>query len=62
MGGVLAWVVCLREWRANVGYLVGMLARVVCQRGYGGWCASVGGVGGILKRVALVILKEIPGW
>ena len=34
---------------------------VLCQRGSGGWCAKVSGVGGILKAVALVILEEILG-
>ena len=36
VGGVLAWVAwvaCLRGWRANVDYVVGVLAWVTCQRG-----------------------------
>ena len=32
---VLAWVACLREWRATW---------VACLRGWGGWRACVGGV------------------
>ena len=35
VGGVLAWVVwvaCLYGWRANLGYLVDMLAWVTWQR------------------------------
>ena len=34
---------------------------VVCQRGQGGWCPSVGGVGDVLKWLALVIVEETPG-
>ena len=62
MGDVLAWVVCWRWRRANVG---GVLARMTCecvlhrrrssvtyQREWCGLCASVGKVGGVLTWVA----------
>ena len=38
---VLAWVACLRGWRASVGGVGGVLAWVVCLRG---WRASEGSV------------------
>ena len=31
------------------------------QGGSGGWCASMSGVGGILKSVTLLILEEMLG-
>ena len=48
---VLAWVACLRGWRASVRGVGGVLAWVTCQRG---WCACVGGV---LARVVC-----LRGW
>ena len=51
VGGALTWVTwveCLRGWHGNEGDVVGVLAWVR------GWCASVGG---LLKWIALVILK-----
>ena len=52
MGGVLAWVACLRGRCASVGGVGGVfvwVAWVACLRG---WRASVGGVGGVLAWVA----------
>ena len=43
---VLAWIGCLRGWRASLGGVLAWLAWVACLRG---WRASVGGV---LKWVA----------
>ena len=51
MGGELAWVTCLRGWRANVGGLGSMLALVVWVACLRGWPASVGDVGGVLAGV-----------
>ena len=48
----VAWVVCLRGWRASVGDVGGVLtwvAWVTCLRG---WCANMSGVGGVLTWVA----------
>ena len=47
---VLAWLACLRAWRASVGgvgSVGGVLAWVACQRGLRGWRTSVG---------------EVPAW
>ena len=61
---VLAWVVwvaCLREWRANVSYVVHVLAWVtwvVYQRGWRGWrikVSSVGDIGGNTRVVSQTI-------
>ena len=55
MGGVgvlLPLVVCKREWCANLGYVVDMLAWVTWQPGWRGWCASVDKAVDVLAWVA----------
>ena len=51
------------SWKLKTSFII-IVERpfVVCQRRKGGWCASMGGVGGVLKWQAMVILEEIPGW
>ena len=49
VGGVLAWVACLHEWRASVGGMFAWVAWVAYLRGC---CASMGGVGSVLLWVA----------
>ena len=44
MGSVLAWMVCLRGWRAIVGGVLSWVAWVTHERGLRGWRASMGDV------------------
>ena len=53
----VSWVVHLRERHARVRASV-----MVHQRGQSGQWANVGGVGFVLKWVALLISEEIPEW
>ena len=46
----------------NSSIIIGERPFVVCQRGQGGCCPRVGGLGSALNWVALVTLEEIPGW
>ena len=48
----VAWVACLRGWRASMGDVGNMLAWVTWVTCLREWCASVGGVGGVLAWVA----------
>ena len=48
----VAWVACLRGWRASMGGVDGVLAWVAWVACLRGWRDSVGGVGGVLAWVA----------
>ena len=52
MGGMLAWVAwvgCLRGWRASMGDMLAWVVWVACLCG---WRGSVGGMGGVLALLA----------
>ena len=44
--GVIAWMMCLFEWRASVGCVLACVAYMACLDG---WRASVGSMGDVLS-------------
>ena len=49
----------LRGWRANLSYVVDVLAWLTCQRGCRGWCTSVGKVAGVLAWLTWVAYSKV---
>ena len=57
VGGMLAWVACLRGWRVSIGDMLTCVTWVACLRGLRGCRATVGDLGGLCLRVHVCFIS-----